>query len=170
MPRSWAWRTAMRGQSPRSAKTAHYSSLGRAHARCPPGYARQDVELAYASTVYGAQGSTTQNAHLALSENTGAASAYVAMTRGRESNTVHLVAENLDDARQQWVLTFARNRADLGPAHAAKLATEEASKYQPYVAPRQQQPDVPSAAERARRHSSYVRRAQGQVRASDDKT
>jgi len=122
----------------------------------PAGYARHDVELAYASTVYGAQGSTTRSAHHALGENTGAASAYVAMTRGRESNTVHLVAENLDDARQQWVLTFARNRADLGPAHAATLATEEASKYQPYVALREQRPDVPSAAERARRHSSYV--------------
>jgi len=122
----------------------------------PAGYARHDVELAYASTVYGAQGSTTRSAHLALGENTGAASAYVAMTRGRESNTVHLVAQSLDDARQQWVLTFARNRADLGPAHAAKLAAEEASKYQPYVAPREQQPDVLSATERARRHSSYV--------------
>jgi len=122
----------------------------------PAAYARHDVELAYASTVYGAQGSTTRSAHLALGENTGAASAYVAMTRGRESNTVHLVAENLDDARQQWVVAFARNRADLGPAHAATLAAEEASKYQPYVAPREQQPNVPSAAERDRRHSSYV--------------
>lgn len=98
---------------------------------------------------------TRRNAsHLSV-ENTGAASAYVAMTRGRESNTVHLVAENLDDARQQWVLTFARNRADLGPAHAATLAAEDAGKYEPYVAPREQQPAVPSAAERARRHSSY---------------
>jgi exodeoxyribonuclease V alpha subunit len=122
----------------------------------PAGYARRDVELAYASTVYGAQGSTTRSAHLALGENTGAASAYVAMTRGRESNTVHLVAEDLNDARQQWVLTFARNRADLGPAHAAKLAAEEAAKYEPYVAPRERQPSEPSAAERARRHSSYV--------------
>jgi len=122
----------------------------------PAGYASHDVELAYASTVYGAQGSTTRSAHLALGEHTGAASAYVAMTRGRESNTVHLVAEDLDDARQQWVLTFARNRADLGPAHAAKFAAEEAIKYEPYVAPRESTPDVPSAAQRARRHSSYV--------------
>lgn len=117
----------------------------------PAEYARQDVELAYASTVYGAQGSTTRSAHLALGENTGAASAYVAMTRGRESNTVHLVAEDLDDARQQWVLTFARNRADLGPAHAAKLATEEAAKYEPYVPPREHQPDVSPSRDRIHR-------------------
>lgn len=99
----------------------------------PPQYARRSVELAYASTVYGVQGDTTRAAHLSLGENTGAASAYVAMTRGRDANTAHLVAEDLDDARQQWVSTFARNRADLGPAHAARLAAEESGKYEPYI-------------------------------------
>ena len=58
------------------------------------------------------------------------------MTRGRETNIAHLVAEDLNDARQQWTLTFARNRTDLGPAHAARLAAEEAAKYEPYVDPR----------------------------------
>ncbi|MBC7593204.1 MAG: hypothetical protein H7288_04590, partial [Kineosporiaceae bacterium] len=57
------------------------------------------------------------------------------MTRGRENNTAHLVADDLNDARHQWILTFARNRADLGPAHAARLAAEEAAKYEPYVSP-----------------------------------
>ena len=115
--------------------TAHL--VGTAGTReLPPRYAVQYVELAYASTAYGAQGETTRTAHLALGEHTGAASAYVAMTRGRETNTAHLVAEDLDDARQQWTLTFARNRTDLGPAHAARLAAEEAAKYEPYVEPR----------------------------------
>lgn len=122
----------------------------------PPQYAGLSVELAYASTVYGAQGDTTRAAHLSLGEHTGAASAYVAMTRGREANTAHLVAENLDDARQQWVSTFARNRADLGPAHAARLAAEEAGKYEPYIDWHEHQPKMPSAAERAHRHSAYV--------------
>ena len=99
----------------------------------PHSYATGDAELAYASTVYGAQGETTRTAHLVLGEHTGAASAYVAMTRGRDNNTAHLVAEDLNDARQQWVLVFARDRADLGPAHAAELAAEEATKYEPYV-------------------------------------
>jgi len=98
----------------------------------PPRYAVQHVELAYASTAYGAQGQTTRTAHLALGEHTGAASAYVAMTRGREANTAHLIAEDLKDARAQWTLTFARNRTDLGPAHAARLAAQEAAKYEPY--------------------------------------
>jgi hypothetical protein len=101
----------------------------------PPRYALRHIELAYASTAYGAQGETTRTAHLALSEHTGAASAYVAMTRGREANTAHLVAEDLNVARQQWTLAFARNRTDLGPAHAARLAAQEAAKYMPYVEP-----------------------------------
>jgi hypothetical protein len=110
---------------------------GKAGARqVPLQYAVRHLDLAYASTVYGAQGDTTDTAHLVLGEHTGAASAYVAMTRGRDANTAHLVAENLDDARQQWALTFARDRADLGPAHAAQLAAEEAAKYLPYVKPR----------------------------------
>ena len=58
------------------------------------------------------------------------------MTRGRETNTAHLVAEDLDDARQQWAAVFSRDRADLGPAHAARLAAEEAAKYDPYDNPR----------------------------------
>ena len=40
------------------------------------------------------------------------------MTRGRNTNTAHLVAESFDDARQQWVAVFARDHADLGPSAA----------------------------------------------------
>ena len=43
------------------------------------------VELAYATTVHGAQGETVDSAHVALGDTTGAAAAYVAMTRGRHS-------------------------------------------------------------------------------------
>jgi exodeoxyribonuclease V alpha subunit len=93
-------------------------------------YARKHVELAYATTAYGAQGETVDEAHLALTDRTGAASAYVGMTRGRERNAVHVVAEDLEDAEQQWVAAFTRDRADLGPAHAARLAAEEAVKYE----------------------------------------
>ena len=57
-----------------------------------------------------------------LGEHTTAASGYVGMTRGREANTVHLSPTDLDDARDQWVDAFSRDRADLGPAHAAERA------------------------------------------------
>ena len=103
---------------------------GRAGKRLlPTEYVAQHVELAYATTAYGAQGETVTAAHLALDEATGAASAYVAMTRGRQKNTAHLVATDPDDARRQWVETFARDPADLGPAHATKLAGEAIERY-----------------------------------------
>ena len=98
----------------------------------PSGYAREHVELAYAITVHGAQGETTHTGHLLLGEHTSAAAAYVAMTRGREDNVAHLVAEDLDDARQVWVETFGRDGADLGPSHAAVRAAEDLERYAPH--------------------------------------
>ena len=50
----------------------------------PAGYVRAHVELGYSVTGYGAQGDTTSQAHLVLTETTTAAAGYVAMTRGRE--------------------------------------------------------------------------------------
>ena len=97
----------------------------------PVTYAREHVELAYATTVYGAQGETVDHAHLLISETTGAAAAYVGLTRGRQGNTAHLVAESAEDARQQWVEVFARDRADLGPAHAARVAADDIDRYGP---------------------------------------
>ena len=95
----------------------------------PAEYAHQHVELSYATTVHGAQGETVPAAHVAIGEHTGAPAAYVAMTRGREANTAHLVAEDLDDARKQWVEVFARDRADLGPAHARGQAIDAIDRY-----------------------------------------
>ncbi len=117
----------------------------------PADYVRESVELAYATTVHGAQGDTVAHAHFALTETTGAAAAYVAMTRGRETNTAHLVAENADEARRQWVETFNRDRADLGPAHARTRAIEDIDRYGPAVRvgpprrPGRGMPEVPPA-------------------------
>jgi conjugative relaxase-like TrwC/TraI family protein len=127
----------------------------------PPDYVREHVELAYATTAYGAQGSTVDTAHVVVGEHTGAASAYVGMTRGRQRNTAHLVAETVDDARRQWVAVFGRDRADLGPSHAAGIAAEAIDRYgpmrQPYIrrvrrpAPPRQSPPAPAPTP-ARRH------------------
>jgi len=102
----------------------------------PAGYIREYVELAYATTVYGAQGETVDHAHLLIGETTGAAAAYVGMTRGRKANTAHLVADSVEDARKQWVEVFARDRADLGPGHAARVAAEDIDRYGPLARPR----------------------------------
>jgi exodeoxyribonuclease V alpha subunit len=97
----------------------------------PAEYATRFVELAYATTVHGAQGDTVGAAHVLIDDGTGAAAAYVAMTRGRDTNIAYLVADTLDDARQQWVEVFARDRADLGPGHARRLAADAIDKYGP---------------------------------------
>jgi conjugative relaxase-like TrwC/TraI family protein len=97
----------------------------------PVCYLREHVELGYAVTGYGAQGDTTDQAHLIISEHTTAAGAYVGMTRGRHGNTAHLVAENLDDAREQWISAFSRDRADLGAAAARAAAERAAADYAP---------------------------------------
>jgi exodeoxyribonuclease V alpha subunit len=104
---------------------------GTRHRHLPREYVQGCVELAYASTAYGAQGQTVDTAHLVIGEHTGAASAYVAMTRGRRHNTAHVVADSLAEARTQWTVVFARDRADLGPAHSAGRAAEDIDRYGP---------------------------------------
>jgi hypothetical protein len=100
----------------------------------PTEYVREHVELAYATTAYGAQGITVPAAHVAVGDHTGASSAYVGMTRGHHHNTAHLVAESLEEARRQWIDVFGRDRADLGPTHAARLAADAVDRYGPTVA------------------------------------
>ncbi|MFC6046207.1 MobF family relaxase [Nocardioides hankookensis] len=114
----------------------------------PAQYAARHVELAYATTVHGAQGETVDTAHVVIGEHTGAASAYVAMTRGRRHNTAHLVADDLDDARRQWIDVFARDRADLGPAHARRQAVDAIDRYGTVAGPRRSTvPNVPPVTE-----------------------
>nr|WP_246319526.1 MobF family relaxase [Nocardioides kongjuensis] len=100
----------------------------------PPAYVREHIELAYATTAYGAQGSTVDTAHVLIGDHTGAASAYVGMTRGRDHNVAHLVASSAEDARKRWIEVFGRDRADLGPSHAAGLAVEAIDRYGPMQA------------------------------------
>ncbi|HET7066612.1 MAG TPA: MobF family relaxase [Nocardioides sp.] len=94
-------------------------------------YVRDHVELAYATTAYGAQGTTVPVSHVSIGDHTGAASAYVGMTRGQDRNTAHLVAPTIEEARRQWIDAFSRDRADLGPTHAARLAAEAFDRYGP---------------------------------------
>lgn len=113
---------------------AHDASLS-GRREIPAAYARQHVELAYATTAYGAQGETVQCAHAAIDPATTAAAAYVALTRGRETNTAHLVALDIDEARAQWIDVFSHDRADLGPAHARHRAIEDIDRYGPTAPP-----------------------------------
>jgi conjugative relaxase-like TrwC/TraI family protein len=53
-------------------------------------YLREHVSLGYAVTVHTAQGVTADTTHAVLGENTTRSLLYVAMTRGRHTNTAHL--------------------------------------------------------------------------------
>ena len=97
----------------------------------PAWYVRTRVELGYASTVYGAQGQTTGTGHMLIGEATSGSAAYVGMTRGRDHNVAHLVADSLGEARATWNAVMGRDRADLGPAHAARAAAGEMERYAP---------------------------------------
>ena len=57
----------------------------------PLDYLRRSAELAYAGNVYVAQGRTVDTAHVFVDASLSRESLYVAMTRGREATTAHVV-------------------------------------------------------------------------------
>ncbi|MDJ1372633.1 MobF family relaxase [Gulosibacter molinativorax] len=100
---------------------------GRRNARTialPPEYVSEHAHLSYAATAYGVQGATVSTSHTMLAEATSAAGIYVGMTRGREQNRLHVIAENLADARAQFVAAMERDPADRGLDHATAQAAE----------------------------------------------
>ncbi|WP_133616860.1 MobF family relaxase [Leucobacter luti] len=102
-------------------------SSGRKHQRTvalPAEYVSQHAHLSYATTAYGVQGTTVAVSHTVLSEATSAAGVYVGMTRGRETNTLHVVAHDIAAARQQFIEAIQRDPADRGLDHATEQAAE----------------------------------------------
>ena len=80
----------------------------------PSWYVTDHAHLAYAATAYGVQGVTTTSAHTLLSETLDASGVYVGMTRGRDANVLHIVADTLDNARDQFIDALQLDRADRG--------------------------------------------------------
>jgi conjugative relaxase-like TrwC/TraI family protein len=62
--------------------------------RVPRSYLAASAELAYAGNIHVAQGRTVDTAHLLVTESLSRQALYVGMTRGRESNTAHVVTGN----------------------------------------------------------------------------
>ena len=90
----------------------------------PAEYVTVDAHLAYAVTAYGVQCATTDASHTVMTDALDAAGVYVGMTRGRETNRLHVVANDLADAKQQFVDALARDRADRGLEDATERARE----------------------------------------------
>ncbi|WP_460784426.1 MobF family relaxase [Microbacterium tumbae] len=108
--------------------TAREASSGRKLPRTvhlPADYVTEHVHLSYAATAYGVQGATVAGSHTILTDTTSAASVYVGMTRGRNENLLHIVANSQEEARAQFVAAMQRDRADRGLADATQRAVEE---------------------------------------------
>lgn len=93
--------------------------------RLPKEYVAEYVHLGYASTEYGAQGATETTGAGLLDTSSTAAGTYVAATRGREANTLHLVAASTEDAQAQFVDIMNRDTADRGIEAAIKALAHE---------------------------------------------
>ena len=90
----------------------------------PAEYVSEHARLSYAATAYGVQGVTVPASHTILTDSMGGAAVYVGMTRGRETNTLHVVADGMADARAQFIEAMERDRADRGLADATERAAE----------------------------------------------
>ena len=93
-----------------------------------PSYVSEAVQLGYACTDYGNEGVTTARSVTSVGSATSAGGLYVGATRGRYDNTLHLVAQDREDARAQLVAAFGRDRADRGLDVARARAEAEASR------------------------------------------
>lgn len=91
--------------------TAHRVTL-------PLDYVGENVEIAYAITGHGSQGMTVDKAHVLVTGATDTAGLYVGVSRGRYANQVHFVAEDMDDAFEQFASAMRRDNADRGLAPA----------------------------------------------------
>lgn len=87
-------------------------------------YVAKHVHLAYAVTGHGNQGVTTDTSHTLITEDTDAAGAYVGLTRGKQANVLHIVADDTTDGLDVFTQAFARENADRG-LEAAHTDLEE---------------------------------------------
>jgi hypothetical protein len=103
----------------------------------PGSYLTANTELAYAGNVHVAQGRTVDTAHLLVTDSLSRQSLYVGMTRGRQSNTAHVVTGNTaPPGRQPYqqatpesvlVNVMQRDDRDLSATEQIRQAQEWAS-------------------------------------------
>ena len=102
--------------------------------RVPRVYLARNAELAYAGNVHVAQGRTVDTAHLLVTESLSRQALYVGMTRGRQSNTAHVVTgktappghEPYQQAAPESVLAgvLQRDAGDLSATEQIRLAQD----------------------------------------------
>jgi len=75
-------------------------------------YVAAHVHRADIVTVHAAQGATSNQGHALLDDTWTREQAYVALTRGRETNVLHVVADDTDDARAVLLQVLRSSEAD----------------------------------------------------------
>lgn len=105
------------------------------HHRLDADYVAEHVHLGYAVTDYGNQGSTVDHGSVFLEEGMSGGGAYVGATRGRQENTIHIVAEDPDQAREKFTQIMGTDRADRGLDQARRELAEELAGLHPEPAP-----------------------------------
>ena len=105
--------------------------------RVPRAYLAASAELAYAGNIHVAQGRTVDTAHLLVTGTLSRQALYVGMTRGRESNTAHVVTGNTappghrpyQQATAESVLAsiMSRSDGDLSATEQIRHAQDQAS-------------------------------------------
>lgn len=131
-------------------------SAGAREARLPREYVEEHTHLAYASTEYGVQGATVDYGHGVVSDGSSAQAVYVAATRGRAHNALHIVAGDRADARDLFVTAMGREAGDRGTQAAIKAAERDV---EGVVLPDSYDPELRAARQAAeeRVHQSEVR-------------
>ena len=88
------WRVTKRGQD----GTLHAQHVTtRARAVLPAAYVAENVELGYAATIHRVQGMTVDTSHTLVEPSTTREQLYTAITRGRNSNRMYVVVDELLD-------------------------------------------------------------------------
>lgn len=106
------------------------------HHRIDAAYVAEHVHLGYAVTDYGNQGTTVDHGSVLLEEGMSGGGAYVGATRGRQENTLHIVAEDTEEAREKFTQIMGTDRADRGLDQARRELAEDLHGIQPEPAPK----------------------------------
>ncbi|HEY4558942.1 MAG TPA: MobF family relaxase [Enteractinococcus sp.] len=106
------------------------------HHHIDANYVRDHIHLGYAVTDYGNQGTTVDHGSVLLESSMSGGGVYVGATRGRHDNTIHIVADDTEDAKAQFITALTRDRADRGLDQAREELAQQLPRHTMAVHPR----------------------------------
>jgi len=126
----------------------------------PADYITEHVHLGYAATEHGAQGETADASLTIITDATTNRGLYVGATRGRNTNHLLVVADDLDHALERLTHVVTNDRADLPATVQRRLLLHDQQQLRPAREPRCEIPDwFDNAYAKARADAKRLRRA-----------